>query len=91
MNIARSWRIDRIDGKHFQIAQRALDLGGRQDIFLGTRDCQGYVEPCAFGSWDRRLRRRRELGLRADVSQLRLSGRDWREHAGRELLASQDG
>jgi CRISPR-associated protein Cas5d len=41
---------DRIDGKHFQIAQRSLALGGRQDIFLGTRDCQGYVEPCAFGS-----------------------------------------
>lgn len=41
---------DRIDGKHFQIAQRSLALGGRQDIFLGTRDCQGYVEPCEFGS-----------------------------------------
>ncbi len=27
-----------------------LELGGRQDIFLGTRDCQGYVEPCEFGS-----------------------------------------
>ncbi len=22
---------------------------GRQDIFLGTRDCQGYVTPCVFG------------------------------------------
>jgi CRISPR-associated protein Cas5d len=41
---------DRIDGKHYQIAQRSLALGGRQDIFLGTRDCQGYVEPCEFGS-----------------------------------------
>jgi len=40
---------DRIDGKHFQIAQRMLERGGRQDIFLGTRDCQGYAEPCAFG------------------------------------------
>lgn len=40
---------DRIEGKHFAIAQRTLALGGRQDIFLGTRDCQGYVEPCAFG------------------------------------------
>lgn len=40
---------DRIDGKHFQIAQRMLERGGRQDIFLGTRDCQGYVEPCQFG------------------------------------------
>jgi CRISPR-associated protein Cas5d len=41
---------DRIDGKHHQITKRSLALGGRQDIFLGTRDCQGYVEPCEFGS-----------------------------------------
>lgn len=40
---------DRIDGKHYAIAQRMLERGGRQDIFLGTRDCQGYVEPCEFG------------------------------------------
>lgn len=40
---------DQIDGKHFAIAQRMLERGGRQDIFLGTRDCQGYVEPCVFG------------------------------------------
>ncbi len=26
-----------------------LEKGGRQDIFLGVRDCQGYVEPCEFG------------------------------------------
>jgi CRISPR-associated protein Cas5d len=41
---------DRVDGKHFEIAKRMLERGGRQDIFLGTRDCQGYVEPCEFGS-----------------------------------------
>ena len=40
---------DRIDGKHFAIAKRMLEQKGRQDIFLGTRDCQGYVEPCVFG------------------------------------------
>ena len=40
---------DRIDGKHFQIAQRMLQRGGRQDVFLGTRDCPAYVEPCSFG------------------------------------------
>jgi len=40
---------DRIDGKHYQIAQRMLERGGRQDIFLGTRDCQGYVKPSTFG------------------------------------------
>lgn len=40
---------DRVEGKHFTIARRMLERGGRQDIFLGTRDCQGYVEPCVFG------------------------------------------
>ncbi len=40
---------DRIDGKHFSIARRMIEKGGRQDIFLGTRECQGYVEPCDFG------------------------------------------
>jgi CRISPR-associated protein Cas5d len=41
---------DRIEGKHHAIALRMLERGGRQDVFLGTRDCQGYVEPCAYGS-----------------------------------------
>ena len=40
---------DRIDGKHYAIAKRMLEKGGRQDTFLGVRDCQGYVEPCEFG------------------------------------------
>jgi CRISPR-associated protein Cas5d len=40
---------DRVDGKHYSIAKRMLEKGGRQDIFLGTRDCQAYVEPCEFG------------------------------------------
>lgn len=49
-NLHRSELInDRVDGKHFSIAQRMLEKGGRQDIFLGTRDCQAYVEPCLFG------------------------------------------
>lgn len=43
---------DQIEGKHYAIAKRMLERGGRQDIFLGTRDCQGYVEPCLFGSGD---------------------------------------
>jgi CRISPR-associated protein Cas5d len=42
--------IDRNEDKHYQIALRMLDKGGRRDIFLGSRECQGYVEPCRFGS-----------------------------------------
>lgn len=40
---------DRVDGKHYAIARRSLERGGRQDIFLGTRECQGYVVPCVYG------------------------------------------
>lgn len=40
--------LDRNENKHHEIAKRMIERGGRRDIFLGTRDCQGYVEPCAF-------------------------------------------
>ena len=40
---------DRDTDKHWHVAQRMIDKGGRQDIFLGTRECQGYVEPSVFG------------------------------------------
>lgn len=49
-NLHHELEADRNDGKHFAIAKRMLERGGRQDIFLGTRECQGYVEPCEFGS-----------------------------------------
>ena len=54
---------DRIDGKHYAIAKRVLKKGGRQDIFLGVRDCQGYVEPCEFGSGDGHYDDINELGF----------------------------
>lgn len=40
---------DRNENKHHNIAKRWIERGGRRDIFLGTRECQGYVEPCTFG------------------------------------------
>lgn len=53
------WNLDRPDlekdrnsGKHYEIAKRSLKAGGRRDIFLGARECQGYVEPCAFDEGD---------------------------------------
>lgn len=54
---------DRIDGKHHDIARRALARGGRQDIFLGTRDCQAYAEPCMFGEGKGELDHDGELAL----------------------------
>lgn len=50
---------DRNENKHFFIAKRMLERGGRRDIFLGTRECQAYVEPCSFeegeGAYDQLL------------------------------------
>lgn len=40
---------DRNENKHHNIARRMVKRGGRRDIFLGTRECQGFVEPCEFG------------------------------------------
>lgn len=40
---------DRNENKHFFVAKRMIERGGRRDIFLGARECQGYVEPCKFG------------------------------------------
>lgn len=54
---------DRIDGKHHSIAKRMLEKGGRQDIFLGVRDCQGYVEPCEFGTGESAYDNISELGF----------------------------
>lgn len=40
---------DRNENKHYWVAKRMIDKGGRRDVFLGARECQGYVEPCMFG------------------------------------------
>lgn len=39
---------DRNENKHYEIAKRSIAAGGRRDVYLGTRECQAYVEPCAF-------------------------------------------
>lgn len=40
---------DRNENKHHEIAKKMIRKGGRRDVFLGARECQGYVEPCVFG------------------------------------------
>lgn len=42
-------REDRNKNKHWAIAKRMIERGGKRDVFLGTRECQAYVEPCKFG------------------------------------------
>ncbi|MDR2175744.1 MAG: type I-C CRISPR-associated protein Cas5c [Synergistaceae bacterium] len=54
---------DRNDGKHYSVAKRMLERGGRRDIFLGTRECQGYAEPCHFGEGKSELDGDGELAL----------------------------
>lgn len=74
---------DRIDGKHYSIAKRSLERGGRQDIFLGTRDCQGYVEPCVFGEGDSPFDNIPELGFG-----LMFHGFDYPDETGKNELVS---
>ena len=52
---------DRNENKHHNIAKRMILKGGRRDIFLGTIECQGYVEPCVFDS---------EPGAYAEIAEL---------------------
>ena len=60
---------DRNENKHYDIARRMVERGGRRDIFLGTRECQGYVEPCSFGEGesayqDKKLFSQYSLGMK---------------------------
>ena len=72
---------DRIEGKHYEISRRMLARGGRQDIFLGTRECQGYVEPCIFG---------KEKGYYDDLDELSFGlmfhGFDYPDETGKSLF-----
>jgi CRISPR-associated protein Cas5d len=74
---------DRIDGKHYQLVQRMLEKGGRQDIFLGVRDCQGYVEPCEFGEGKSFYDDTPELSFG-----LMFHGFDYPDETGKDELAS---
>ena len=56
-------KADHNGAKHLAMMERALKRGGRQDIFLGTRDCQSYVEPCEFGSGKGHYDNINELGF----------------------------
>lgn len=74
---------DQIEGKHFNIARRMLEKGGRQDIFLGTRDCQGYVEPCDFNDGEGAYDNLDELGFG-----LMFHSFDYPDETGKNELAS---
>ena len=75
---------DRDEHKHHNIARRMIERGGRRDIFLGTRECQGYVEPCVFdegiGFYDSADYGTTEFGLM-------VHGFDYPDETGRDVLA----
>ncbi len=51
------------ENKHHNIARRMVEKGGRRDIFLGTRECQGYVAPCVYGQAESYYQDRGEIDL----------------------------
>ena len=54
---------DRKENKHHNIARRMIRKGGRRDVFLGTRECQAYVEPCVYGEGESAYDGTPELGF----------------------------
>lgn len=73
---------DRNEHKHHNIARRMVEKGGRRDIFLGTRECQAYVEPCVFGEGDGFYDRYGELDFGVMVH-----GFDYPDETGRDMLS----
>ena len=58
--------------------------GGRRDIFLGTRECQGYVEPCDFDE----EKKRSYYADRGEVDfGVMFHGFDYPDETGRDMLA----
>lgn len=73
---------DRNENKHHQIARRMIEKGGRRDIFLGTRECQGYVRPCTFGEGEGFYDNYGELNFG-----LMVHGFDYPDETGKDELA----
>ncbi len=74
---------DRNENKHWIVARRMIDRGGRRDVFLGTRECQGYVEPCRFGAKPGAYDHWGDLAFG-----LMFHGFDYPEETGKKLLSA---
>ncbi|MBA3006709.1 MAG: type I-C CRISPR-associated protein Cas5c [Proteobacteria bacterium] len=72
---------DRDENKHHNIAKRCIIKGGRRDIFLGTRECQGYVEPCMFGEGESFYKNYGELDFG-----IQFHGYDYPDETGKDEL-----
>ena len=70
--------------KHHNIARRMVRHGGRRDIFLGTRECQGYVEPCDFDE----EKKQSYYASRGEIDfGVVFHGFDYPDETGRDMLA----
>lgn len=71
------------ENKHHNIAKRMIRKGGRRDIFLGTRECQGYMEPCDY-------EKEKKNSFYADRDEIDLGvmfhGFDYPDETGRNML-----
>lgn len=74
---------DRNINKHAARAERYLQVGGTKDIFVGSRECQGYVEPCVFGEGDSVYDNTGEIPLG-----VMFHGFDYPDETGRNMLAA---
>lgn len=74
---------DRNENKHYFVARRMIERGGRRDIFLGARECQSYVETCRFGQGDGFYDNIDELGY-----DLMFHGFDYPDETGEQKLFS---
>lgn len=70
------------ENKHYAIVRRMIERGGRRDIFLGTRECQGIVEPCVFGEGKGAYDERGEVNFGVMVH-----GFDYPDETGKEELS----
>lgn len=74
---------DRNENKHHNIARRMIEKGGRRDVFLGTRECAAYVEPCEFESGEGFYDNSGTLDFG-----VMFHGFDYPDETGREMLAA---
>jgi len=72
---------DRNENKHYYVAKRMIEKGGRRDVFLGARECQGYVEPCRFGEGESDYDNYGEIAF-----DLMLRGFDYPDEIGKDEL-----
>lgn len=69
--------------KHHHIAKRMIERGGRRDIFLGTRECAGYVVPCDF---DEEKKKSYYAGRGEIDFGVMFHGFDYPDETGRDML-----